>query len=637
MSTKIASLYAEIGADTSKFEAAGKKTKTALDQQAQAFAKFSADATRNAQSFVAYEKQKAKALADTERALVKEAREAERAAKAAAKAAEIQRRNSLVIAPGLEKGTKSITEFASANAALIGVLVGVGVAAGKAFGEFQKYAGEVRDLAIASGTSAEQSSRLLQVLDDFGVTADDVTAATRAMKEKGLVPTVDTLAKLSDQFLAIEDPAERLNFAQDNLGKSASKYYNVLSQGSKAILANSAAVSKSLILTDKQIKDAERQRLAVDAVGDAWQGFKISVGAAVGNVILLNDDMEKAKQILRDNGVAIGGNVYQTQEFKDALAQVRAEQDAVNAVTADSVTETENAMEAEKAREEALKNLSRAFEGLLSSMFTIQDANEQYNDKIEDLNRSDQELVNKKFDLELAFKREQAAGKATAESFSEYIHNLAEVNQAIDENIIKRDEAAKDLEKQSAQRIFDLAQERLGADGLIDAGEFEYLQTLAVQKGLVSQAAADQAIAESRAADDIVNSYNNQTDAAGDSAREIIDWYEAINDAQMTTLELNNAIAESFGNTVPATSPLPTNGRPGEGRDTGGPGFAGKPYMVGTKEIFVPETNGTFVPLGGATGKDVGSKTVNIYLGAIYSQDGVDYLAQEVLKAMTSL
>jgi hypothetical protein len=36
-----------------------------------------------------------------------------------------------------------------------------------------------------------------------------------------------------------------------------------------------------------------------------------------------------------------------------------------------------------------------------------------------------------------------------------------------------------------------------------------------------------------------------------------------------------------------------------DNRDSGGPGFAGTPYMIGTgaqPEIFVPDTNGTFIP-----------------------------------------
>ena len=543
---------------------------------------------------------------------------------------------SKALVPGLESARSSVTGFLSTNAALIGVLVGVGAAAAKAFNKFQDYAGDVRDLAIASGTTAEESSRLLQVMDDFEVTAGDVTNAARALKEKGLVPTVDTLAKLSDQFLAIEDPAERLKFAQDNLGRSASAYYNVLSQGSKVILDSATSTNKMLILTDKQIKDAEQERLAVDALGDAWQGFVVQLGAAVGGIILANDEHTKAIAILREQGVVLGRGVENTDAYAAALAQVRAGQEQVTTATTEGTEITLSAAEADKARDEALQNLSRAFEGLLSSMFSIQSANDNYHKTIEDINRSDQELANKKYDLELAFKREQAAGDATAESFSDYIHALAEVNQAIDENIIKRDEASKDLQKQADQRVFDLAQERLGADGVITSGEFEFLQNLAVQKGLVSQAAADQAIAESRAADDIVNSYMDQADAGMSAADAIIQSYGAVNDTLAETLNLSNAITESFGGSVPATSPSPINGRPGGGRDSGGPGWAGQSYLIGTgaqPEVFTPSTNGFFTPAN----KMGNTNNLTINIGSIRSEQDIDYLSQEVIKAMTAM
>jgi hypothetical protein len=38
---------------------------------------------------------------------------------------------------------------------------------------------------------------------------------------------------------------------------------------------------------------------------------------------------------------------------------------------------------------------------------------------------------------------------------------------------------------------------------------------------------------------------------------------------------------------------------PAGSRDSGGPGIAGQPYMIGTgaqPEVFIPQTNGTFVP-----------------------------------------
>ena len=174
------------------------------------------------------------------------------------------KKETLGLVPGLESARQGLTGFASANVGLIGVLVGVGAVLKKAIDNTMQYAGEVRDLSLATGAGAEESARFLQVMDDFQVSSGDVTAGMRAMKEKGLTPTIDTLAQLSDQFLAIKDPAKALQFAQDHLGRSSAKYLNVLSQGGDAIRQMSDAVSDSLIPTEQQIAQAEEARLALE-------------------------------------------------------------------------------------------------------------------------------------------------------------------------------------------------------------------------------------------------------------------------------------------------------------------------------------------------------------------------------------
>jgi hypothetical protein len=141
-----------------------------------------------------------------------------------------------------------------------------------------KYASQVRDLAAISGTGAEESSRLLQVLDDFEVSAEDVTTAVRKMTSQGLVPTVDTLAELSDQYLAINDPMKRNQFILDNLGKSGLQWTNVLKQGSTELRKLSGEVNKNLVLTEAQVKKAEEYRLAMDNLNDQILGLKIALG-----------------------------------------------------------------------------------------------------------------------------------------------------------------------------------------------------------------------------------------------------------------------------------------------------------------------------------------------------------------------
>lgn len=142
--------------------------------------------------------------------------------------------------------------------------------------ETLKYAREVRDLASVSGTGAEQASRLLQVLDDYELSAQDATAATRAMTKAGLTPTIETLAKLSDEYNAINDPMQQNEFILENLGRGGLQWVNVLKQGSTALMEQSKAVNENLILTDQQIRETERYRLAIDNMKDTMLGWKVA-------------------------------------------------------------------------------------------------------------------------------------------------------------------------------------------------------------------------------------------------------------------------------------------------------------------------------------------------------------------------
>jgi len=228
MATKVASLFAEIGAQTEPFEKGSKKVKGGLEQLKSGFS---------------------------------------------------------------QVGLSSVASFLSIG----GAVAGAAALIKNASDETMKYAREVRDLAAVSGTGAEASSRLLQVLDDYELTAQDVTAATRFMTKAGLTPTIETLAQLSDQYNAINDPMQQNEFILKNLGRGGLQWVNVLKQGGSALMEQSKAVNANLILTDQQIKETERYRLAIDNMQDTIMGWKVS---AVTSFLDVSESQEHAKETL---------------------------------------------------------------------------------------------------------------------------------------------------------------------------------------------------------------------------------------------------------------------------------------------------------------------------------------------------
>lgn len=167
------------------------------------------------------------------------------------------------------------------------------------FGEFQTYAGDVRDLALATETHGDEASRTLQLLDDYEISNQDLMAAMKKLKDNGIVPTSGALIDIAEKYQAITDPAQKAQFAQDNLGKSYQKFTNFLNADTDALRENAEQVNKNLILSDETIAKSEKERLAVDALSDTYQGYKIQAGAALGEMILKQSEYQIALEQLK--------------------------------------------------------------------------------------------------------------------------------------------------------------------------------------------------------------------------------------------------------------------------------------------------------------------------------------------------
>jgi TP901 family phage tail tape measure protein len=103
---------------------------------------------------------------------------------------------------------------------------------------------------------------------------------------------------------------------------------------------------------------------------------------------------------------------------------------------------------------------------------------------------------------------------------------------------------------------------------------------------------------------------NNVINPAVSAVQSIIDAWnramEALGLYRDEAAALSSATLNNGGNGIPID--------PGEWRDNGGPGIAGRPYMIGAgaqPEVFIPQTNGNFIPnfdeLFGTSGGGAGS------------------------------
>ena len=222
--------------------------------------------------------------------------------------------------------------------------------------------------------------------------------------------------------------------------------------------------------------------------------------------------------------------------------------------------------------------------------------------------------------LEAQINKQHNASKLSYEDNQKYIEQFAEIQKQQEENAAARAKVSEDAKKAGEQRVYDLAQQKLAADGVVSTGEYEYLQNLAVSMGLVTRASADQAVAENKRANALVSSFE-QTLPPMERNLKLMQDIAAFDGAQVdytVNFQSNaNALPSLFQQTTPGNLGVPPKNynqyasnvtasgsanyvqQMGVPRDNGGSGVAGTSYMIGTgaqPEMFIPNSNGTFVP-----------------------------------------
>jgi hypothetical protein len=461
------------------------------------------------------------------------ARAAQQAANAQAKAAE---KTKYAIIPGLAGAADATKAFISQNALLISGLAAVGTAGVKAYQTFQAYAGSVRDVALASGTSATEASKLLQVLDDYEITAEDVMKATKAMTKNGLEPSMETLAKLADQYVAIQDPMKKNEFILKNLGKAGLEWANALNQGGDALRSASASINENLILTDEQIKKSEKARLAIDTLSDAWEGMKVAVGGAIGDAIVMNQQMEDYQRV---TGKAAQQNGILTESFK--RYQNEAEKGAAMTEYAkrmydDLHPSMETSAEDADALVEKQKALEASSRTYMSTLSNVSSETEKFTEKNAELTSKLQEL-----------EAQLAGEKVGSEKYVELQGEIEDTKNSITE-------LADEHAKASQKIIFDLISQQAAAEGFKTIS-VEALAALGEQMGVLekgSTAATTSMISQAQA-------WASALELAGGQLASLADMYAGLQKLAKSGVTLTaNVVSAATGGAMGGANTMTT-------------------------------------------------------------------------------
>jgi len=152
-------------------------------------------------------------------------------------------------------------------------------------------AAQQRDLARNTGATIEQSGLLIQVADDLKVDYGTLTQSIKAMVKQGLVPNIETLGALSDEYRTIEDPVKRTEFAIKNFGRAGLEMTKILEAGSEGLKElEGSAISAGLVMDEQGVQAARDYEIAMDGLNDTVEGLKIQIGTAL--VPVLSDAAE---------------------------------------------------------------------------------------------------------------------------------------------------------------------------------------------------------------------------------------------------------------------------------------------------------------------------------------------------------
>jgi hypothetical protein len=398
-----------------------------------------------------------------------------------------------------QKSRMSFTEVSSAINLVQQGLQLAGQAYEATIGSTLKYANEVRQLSQISGESAENTSRFIQVLDDYKIGTDDALTATRALTKQGLSPSIDTLAKLSDQYRKLSSAEEKNAFIMKNLGKSGLQWVEVLNKGSAAILKQGDAVADGLILNQKQLDAARELEIAQDNLGESWQQISMTIGnkaiPAMTSAIDEFNNTSRAIEIMTESGMGwfevLDNMAAMSPAYLDALKQANEEtlagRDAM-LQNSEAVEENTASLEAQEAKVKAISDANRGFLGTLGQVSGAMTTYE------EGIANADAAL---------------AAHDITAEEHAETITKLG-----------------ADYQAAANQILLSLLEIKYTADGVFDDTELNKYLTAATKMGVITQEQRNQTISlynEVENLDASLNGTSSQIYHTGERAADMAD------------------------------------------------------------------------------------------------------------------
>jgi len=519
-------------------------------------------------------------------------------------------------------------------------------------GEFTTYAKTVEDMARVTGSSAEEVSRLIQVSDDLQISTASLEQAMAGAVRKGIDPSVDSIASLADEYLALAPGLDRSQFLVEKFGRSGLEMAKLMEQGGDKIREMGAAVDDSLIITDEAIEANQEYYAAMDDLNDIIQGVKLEFAQGLipvlSKVAKLMEEVrkkgeegksgfqEEAKQILETSDSyeayldemerslnAIGESYEATLLYNDGITDMGSREEWL--------TDQKGALtEREWDYIRAVKNGTVKVQTYTEATQALADASEESSVSMDKLNTVMAGAVGKEYrdyynmmaDIteetdDLKTKIGELEGKRWLTS--EQKQELQDYKDRLSELGERATNASLEHRKAMASIVYDMQYTKAMADGTIDEIEYKTLSDFAGAMGLIDDATLDTYYALEKM---------NEAIGGSKEKAELLD--EAMGmltlslaDGRLEAEELERILDYLNGKTFKSDFRLNVSGFSGlpdvlkHGKNVPIPQAEGGDWIVRKPTLFLAGEAGaeraTFTPLDGRHGNTTRNMTVNFY------------------------
>lgn len=200
----------------------------------------------------------------------------------------------------LEGGFQALTGISLTTAGVIAA-IGGGISAAvdytkDAIEETVKYGDQVATLSRITGTSLEDTSRLIQVAQNMGIEYKDLATGLGNATKKGVDVSIENLLLLADEYKELETPIARAQWLTENFGAAGRDLEPIFAAATESIVADMEEVSDAMVWDAEKQESVDAYKQGMAEVKSAFEEVRIEVGTnflpVIQTVLNLMNDKE---------------------------------------------------------------------------------------------------------------------------------------------------------------------------------------------------------------------------------------------------------------------------------------------------------------------------------------------------------